>query len=73
MKNEKLPATILAKYDKIKEKERNMLAAYGEKEISKQLKQASKSNRQAVVKSRERRMNQDLIHLDNHFGDSTCA
>ena len=73
MKNEKLPATALTKFEKIKEKERNMLAAYGEKEISKQLKQISKTNRQSILKSRERRINQDLIHLDNHFGDSTCA
>lgn len=71
MKNEKLPATVLTKFEKIKEKERNMLAAYGEKEISKQLKQASKTNRQTIVKSRERRINQDLIHLDNHFGENS--
>ena len=37
MKNEKIPAAAMQKYDKIKEKERNMLAAYGEKEILKQI------------------------------------
>lgn len=65
MKNEKIPAAAIQKYDRIKEKERNMLAAYGEKEIMKQI-----SKKPPVQpKSRERRINQDLIHLDQDLGE----
>jgi hypothetical protein len=57
----------------MKEKERNMLAAYGEKEISRQLNKIAKQKPPVKAVIKEKRMNQDLIHLDHEFGENEAS